>query len=128
MNSPEGRPIRLEFEGEEIYARMGQAIPCGLIVNELVTNSVKHAFPEGWDGEPTIRVSVRKGGNGLVILGVRDNGKGLPPGFRIRESKTLGLSLVFLLTEQLGGTIAPSREGGAGFSLQFTPGGRTGRK
>jgi len=125
VNSPERRRIRLEFEGEEIYARMGQAIPCGLIVNELVTNSGKHAFPDGWDGDPMIRVSVRKRRNGSVILEVRDNGKGLSPGFRSRESKSLGLSLVFLLAEQLGGMITPAHEGGAGFIIEFSPEGIT---
>jgi len=94
------------------------AVPVGLIVNELLSNAFKHAFVNRNEG--TIGVSFGVSENGLVSLAVSDDGAGLPPGFDINESKTLGLRLVKILTEdQLRGTLEVTGEGGATFKMEF---------
>jgi PAS domain S-box-containing protein len=80
-----------------------EAIPCGLIVNELVSNSLKHAFPDGRKGEISVRCHT--GEEGLITLTVSDNGVGLPPGLDFRNTETLGLQLVTMLVKQLRGDI-----------------------
>ncbi len=87
-------PVRTSVHAEGITLDLGRATPAGLIVNELVTNSLKYAFPAGEPspGIPcTITISMIKN-NGEYFLTVKDNGIGLPPGFDIRTTKTLGLS------------------------------------
>ncbi len=113
------RYIPLTIDAEEIRAPMETAIPCGLAVNELVTNSVKHAFPAGWQGEPVISLSLKREEGENILLSVGDNGKGLPPGFEIRESKSLGLSLIVLMAEQLRGRLLIESGEGARFTIRF---------
>ena len=79
------------------------AIPCGLIINELVSNSLKHAFLDGREGE--IRIDLRSGNNGQLALMVGDNGVGFPKDFDFRNTPSLGLKLVNILVEQLEGSI-----------------------
>jgi two-component sensor histidine kinase len=94
------------------------AVPAGLIVNELLTNAFKHAFVNRNEG--TIGVSLGVSEKGLVSLTVSDDGVGLPRGFDIDESKTLGLHLVKILTEdQLQGTLEVTSDGGATFKIEF---------
>jgi two-component sensor histidine kinase len=100
------------------------AVPCGLIVNELVTNSMKYAFPEGKPGdqresECKIIVSM-KDEDGRYTLSVGDNGRGLPVDLDWRETRSLGLRLVRMLGEhQLGGTVDLDNTFGAHFTIQF---------
>jgi two-component sensor histidine kinase len=94
------------------------AVPVGLIINELLSNALKHAF-EGRD-EGKIEVSLTASEDGRVNLRVSDDGAGLPPGFDIDESKTLGLRLVKILAEdQLQGTLEVMSDGGATFNIEF---------
>jgi len=94
------------------------AVPVGLIINELLSNALKHAF-EGRD-EGKIEVSLTASEDGRVNLTVSDDGVGMPPGFDIDESKTLGLRLVKILTEdQLQGTLKVTSDGGATFKMEF---------
>ena len=96
---------------------MDHAIPCGLILNELITNSIKHAFPGAESG--TISVALRSLDSGYLELSVSDTGAGLP---EEAESKgTLGLTLVRVLSEQLEGEleITPQAHPGAGFRVVF---------
>ena len=94
------------------------AVPVGLIINELLSNALKHAF-EGRD-EGKIEVSLTASEDGRIHLTVSDDGVGLPPGFDIDESKTLGLRLVKILTEdQLQGTLKVTSDGGATFKMEF---------
>ncbi len=94
------------------------AVPVGLIINELLSNALKHAF-EGRD-EGKIEVSLTASEDGRVNLRVSDDGVGLPPGFDINESKTLGLRLVKILAEdQLQGTLEVMSDGGATFNIEF---------
>ena len=94
------------------------AVPVGLIINELLSNALKHAF-EGRD-EGKIEVSLTASEDGRVNLTVSDDGTGLPSGFDINTSKTLGLRLVKILTEdQLQGTLKVTSDGGATFKMEF---------
>ena len=94
------------------------AVPIGLIINELLSNALKHAF-EGRD-EGKIEVSLTASEDGRANLTVSDDGVGLPLGFDIDTSKTLGLRLVKILTEdQLQGTLKVTSDGGATFKMEF---------
>ena len=94
------------------------AVPVGLIVNELLSNAFKHGFVNRDEG--TVGVSFSVSEKGLVSLAVSDDGVGLPAGFDIDKSKTLGLRLVKILTEdQLRGTLEVTGEGGATFKMEF---------
>jgi PAS domain S-box-containing protein len=113
--------IRLRFELEPISLGLNQAIPCGLILNELLTNSLKYAFPNERlnerEGEILIKLSWDAGES--VKLTVADNGIGLPADFDWMQSQSLGLRIMNILGRQLDGTMR--REAGAGtvFSLVF---------
>ena len=101
-----------------------RAVPCGLLVNELVTNALKHAFPEGRGG--TVDVGLRLADDGICLLTVGDDGVGLPEGVRPGDTTTLGFQLVSLLAEQLGGqlhVLAPLQQGvGAHFEIRMPQG------
>jgi two-component sensor histidine kinase len=108
--------IRLAFELEPIHLELDRAIPCGLILNELLSNALKHAFPKGRSGE--IRVSLQQ--QGLSIrLAIEDTGVGLPEGRSPGETKSFGLRIVHILTEQLGGTLDITSNQGSHFVLKF---------
>jgi len=94
------------------------AVPVGLIINELLSNALKHAFNGRSEGK--IEVSLTASGDGRANLTVSDDGAGLPPGFDIDESKTLGLRLVKIITEcQLRGTMEVTGDCGATFKIEF---------
>jgi len=95
--------IGLTVEVEDVHLAIDEAIPCGLIVNELVSNALKHAFPKGVEGE--IAVRCRSGKDGWVTVTVSDTGIGLPAGFDIENTESLGLQLVTMLVNQLRGAI-----------------------
>jgi two-component sensor histidine kinase len=109
--------ISLKIDAGNVALEIDEAIPCGLIVNELVSNSLKHAFPEGRKGSITIRVSADD--QGLITLTVADDGVGLPPGMDFRDTESMGLQLVNMLTKQLHGEISLLNEGGAAFTIRF---------
>jgi two-component sensor histidine kinase len=101
----------------ELVIDVNAGIPCGLIVNELVSNSFKHAFPAGRAG--SIRVGLIRNAAGRYVLTVRDDGVGLPAGVDFHETSTLGLQLVNVLAGQLNGTIEVVREHGTRFVVSF---------
>jgi two-component sensor histidine kinase len=110
--------VKLEVEVEEVALGVDKAIPCGLILNELVTNALKHAFPEERPG--TVRVEMGRTAAGRVRLAVSDDGVGLPAGLDIRHSDTLGLQLVCTLAEQLAARLEVDRSGaGTLFEVVF---------
>jgi two-component sensor histidine kinase len=94
------------------------AVPCGLVVSELVTNVLIHAFPGGQDG--AVRVTLERPDDGGFKLSVADNGVGLPEGFDPNSPKTLGMQLVRNLALQLGGVVDCSSTDGALFRITFT--------
>ncbi len=109
--------IKLELELEPVHLDTSQAIPCGLITNELITNSLKHGFPDGRTG--AVQLSLRQEGNGHVRLCISDTGIGLPDGFVTGQSGSLGLRLAEDLARQLGGRLEVGP--GATFSVTFSP-------
>jgi PAS domain S-box-containing protein len=111
------RKVILKKEVEKVVLGIDAAIPCGLIVNELVSNSLKHAFPEGKEGE--IKVVLRINAKNEVELTVRDNGMGMPKDLDLSKTDSLGLTLVNALTMQLKGSIELKREEGTEFRISF---------
>jgi len=113
--------IRLRFELQPLLLGLNQAIPCGLILNELLTNCLKYAFPDqrANQRECEILVKLSWAEDQPVKLTVADNGVGLPAAFDWRGSQSLGLRMMSILGRQLDGTV--EREPGAGtvFSLTF---------
>ena len=104
---------------------LSRATPCGLIVNELLTNSLKYAFPSSFDctsdrGSPCMIEVILEEDDGGFILTVRDNGVGLPPDLDISTTKTLGLKLVnFLAKHQMKSSVEASSDQGAEFRFRF---------
>jgi PAS domain S-box-containing protein len=108
--------VSLEVEVDNVSLGIDTAIPCGLIINELVSNSLKHAFPGG-KGE--ILVSLHSN-NGITELTVKDNGVGIPEDIHIKNTTSLGLRLVCILAQdQLNGNITLMRTNGTEFRITF---------
>lgn len=97
--------------------RLDEAIPCGLILNELLSNALKYAFPDSRGGD--IWITFRQN-HDEFCLEIRDNGVGLPPGFSIETSRSLGLQVVTELTSQLHGELSWTNENGASFRVYFS--------
>jgi len=112
-----GRP-RLRIEAEIIHLGLDQAIPCGLIVNELITNTLKYAFPDS-TADAEILISLRQENDGTVTLMIRDNGVGMAETPDPKGISTLGLQLVHVLVEQIGGRYRIDREGGTAWTITF---------
>jgi two-component sensor histidine kinase len=115
--------ISLAINAGEIILGIDTAIPCGLIINELISNSLKHAFPEGKGGSIVIELKKTAAGSALdseYELTVSDDGIGIPENIDIRNTKSLGLQLVTNLTiHQLRGSIEFRRHGGTSFIIRF---------
>jgi len=105
--------------GDDLNLSIDHAIPCGLIVNELISNALKHAFPDGRDG--TIEMAIRPGDNDSIELVISDDGIGLPADIDPRNTHTMGLSMLISLAErQLGGTVEIKRDKGTQFCIKFS--------
>ena len=114
----DGGKIRLEIDAEAVALDIERAIPCGLIINELLTNVIKYAFPG--DRKGVLRVAIRNTSANEVEIVVSDDGIGIPETLDIRNAKTLGLQLVTTLAEnQLKGRIELERAGGTRFGIRF---------
>ncbi len=109
--------ITLKVDVGDVTLEIDQAIPCGLIINELISNCLKHAFPEGLQGE--VAVTCHSDGEGMVTLEVTDTGIGLPAGLDIMNACSLGLQIVFTLVRQLKGSIEMKGDRGASFVISF---------
>src|SRR5262249_39276136 len=109
--------VDLRLHGDRLNIGVDQAIPCGLIVNELVTNIFKHAFPEG--GWVVLRMGGRRLEAGGVGLVVGDEGVGLPADVDLQQPRSLGLDLVVTLARQLAASLEIMREHGTAFVLTF---------
>jgi len=112
-----GRGISLRVEAEPLQLSADAAITCGLVINELVTNALKHGFPEGRRG--SVLVDIKAHEQTAVQFSVRDDGKGLPESVDPWTAQSVGLSLVVGLARQLDATLKIERDGGTVFSLTF---------
>ncbi len=110
--------IALNIEVEDVSLGLESAIPCGLIINELVSNSLKYAFPEERKGG--VRVALNSINGDELVLEVSDNGIGISEELDVRNAESMGLHLVTILSEdQLHGKIELSRTGGTNFHVRF---------
>ncbi len=105
--------VQLRLELEPVFLELNQAIPCGLILNELLSNALKYAFPDARAGQ--IRVALSSNEDDRVTLRVADDGVGIPVGANPKHSQSLGLGIVDVLTRQLAGTL--EREPGPGVDV-----------
>jgi two-component sensor histidine kinase len=110
--------ITINADIENVQLGVDTAIPCALIINELVSNSLKHAFPDGRTGDVTVAL---QRANGAYTLTVADNGVGFPPNVDFRATDSLGMQLVVTLVNQLDGTITLDRTKGTTFIITFKP-------
>ena len=112
--------IKLSLNISDISMSVDFAIPCGLIINELISNSLKYGFPPSYNQGGEIRIDLTSSHDNVVDMVVSDNGVGLPSGIDIRKTNTLGLKLVTTLVDnQLEGNIELKREKGTSFHIRF---------
>ena len=113
--------VTVQVEAADVRLGLDTAIPCGLLANELVSNSLKHAFPDDRKGE--IALTLQPVEDDQIALTISDNGIGLPADLDIRNTKSLGMELIFLLAEgQLGGSVEVDRTDGTAFRVVFRNG------
>ncbi len=104
--------ISIRTDINKVNLDINRAIPVGLIINELITNAFKHAFPDSFNGKGEIFINISNTENQLIIT-IQDNGVGIPANFKIENSKSLGMRLVSLLVNnQLGGSIQLGNKNG----------------
>ncbi|MGY8927738.1 MAG: sensor histidine kinase, partial [Flavobacteriales bacterium] len=114
-----GDLVDLVLNVEKVLLNLDQAIPCGLIVNELFSNALKYAFEPNKTG--SITIALTHNNKDEIRLIVKDNGKGLPNNFDFRKTESLGLQLVTTLVEQIDGTVNCETKKGKGtaFIIEF---------
>jgi CheY-like chemotaxis protein len=113
------RSVVFNVDLDNEYLSIERAIPCGLMLNELVMNSFKHAFVQ--QNNCRIDVGFKKDDDGVFSLSVKDNGKGFPEGFDMLTSDSMGMVLLRELTNQLHGKIILTRGGGTELKIIFGP-------
>ena len=116
-NAQQSNSVQLVLDLAEVHVSLDQATPCGLLVNELLSNCLKHGFPNGRTGE--VHVGLKPLDDNLWCLSVSDNGVGLSADFDTRRATSLGLQLVSDLARQLAATIETGHGPGAHFKIVF---------
>jgi two-component sensor histidine kinase len=109
--------VTLDVEVDTVFLDIDTAVPCGLLLNELVSNALKHGFPNGRKGE--IQVSLRADQDGHLTLTVGDDGIGFPKDADMPNSKSLGLQLVHTLVQQLDGRVEVHGKNGTTINVTF---------
>jgi two-component sensor histidine kinase len=109
--------IKVKLDLQDTFLDADTAIPCGLLLNELVSNALRHAFPGRSGGQ--IRIGMRRDGDSQFTLQVSDDGVGLPKDVDLRHVETLGLRLVNTLVEQLCGSVEVDTDHGTHYSITF---------
>ena len=109
--------VKLIIEADKIAFDMDTAMPCGLLINEIVSNSLKYAFPGDREGE--IKIELHKQGDQKITMNIADDGVGLPSNIDVEHAESLGLQLIHALTNQLEGELVVSQEKGTKFSVTF---------
>jgi two-component sensor histidine kinase len=110
--------VTITTDIEDVRFGVDIAMPCALILNELVSNCLKYAFPDGRVGEVIVGMQYA---DGTYTLTVADNGVGFPADVDFRATGSLGMQLVTALVDQLDGTIDMNRENGTSFVISFSP-------
>jgi two-component sensor histidine kinase len=101
---------------DELFLNLDASIPCGLIINEIISNSLKYAFTDNRDGIIFVTLKVK---NNQVKIEAGDNGVGIPEHINIKQTETLGLQLVDTLVEQINGSLILDRSKGTKFIIEF---------
>lgn len=114
--SLKSRLITLKVISDNITMDIDSAIPCGLLINELLSNSIKYAFPDGREGNIVIKMHIK---DGYYVLSVEDDGVGFPEEIDFVNPNTLGLQIVQTLTQQLDGNIELETNGFTRFKISF---------
>lgn len=114
---PEGQNVEMNVEADDVPLEVNKAIPCGLIVNELFCNAMKHAFPDGRDGR--VSIELRRGEEGTVELVVSDDGVGIGKNAHAEGGGGLGMMLVDTLALQLGAEVDMNAEDGTCWTVRF---------
>lgn len=109
--------VAVSTDASGVLLPISVAVPCGLVVNELISNAFKHAFPDGRAGH--VMINLRKEAEDRAVLSVSDDGVGMPEGLDIAHTATLGLQLVGLLADQLGADVTIHRVNPTRFELQL---------
>jgi len=109
--------VSFSLEADNLFLGIDTAVPCGLIVNELISNAFKHAFRDGSAGH--VRLALKRTGPMELCLEVADSGRGIPTGLDLRQTKSLGMQLVHTLVQQLQGTITVHSVPGAGTRFEL---------
>jgi PAS domain S-box-containing protein len=109
--------VRLETSLDKVTLDINSAVPCGLILNELISNALRHGFPGGRKGK--IRIGLKRGPEDGIVLQVADDGIGFPAGIDFRQSAGFGLQIVCLLVDQLEASIEMVRTNGTAFTVAF---------
>jgi len=109
--------VTLKINADDVFLKVDKAIPCALIINELVTNAIKYGFPQDQQGE--IIVGLKSVDEGKVTLTVADSGVGLPANFNMNSSETLGMQIINALAKKLHGSIKIDTTKGAKFTMEF---------
>ncbi|MCK5147457.1 response regulator [bacterium] len=112
--------VDLQITVGDVSLGVDLAIPCGLVINELISNALKHAFPEDLGHKGCIQIYMEAEENNYISLIVKDNGAGLPEGFNMMQNDSLGMHLITLLAEdQLQGKILLEQDNGTKFHIRF---------
>ena len=109
--------VQLEADLEDVSIDINSAGPCGLLVNELISNALKHAFPAERNG--TVRIGLRREADAIITLRVADDGVGFPEGLDFRKADSFGLQILGLLVEQLDAKIELDTTSGTAFTISF---------
>lgn len=109
--------ITLKIQSDALLLSINTAIPCGLIINEILTNAIKYAFPENRDGVISIILKVA---DKQIILKISDNGIGLPENLNIEKATSLGMKLIQVLTDQIDGELTSNNNNGTLYTLSFS--------
>jgi two-component sensor histidine kinase len=111
------RSVRVRFDIDDLSLSLDYAVPCGLILNELMSNCLKHAFPVGHSG--TVYIGFHAEGEDKLCLVVRDDGVGVPADVDLGRTSSLGWRLIRALVEQLGGVVQCQTAGGTSVEIRF---------
>jgi len=117
IHAANAKGINFNISAADIFLDINRAIPCGLLLNELITNALKYAFPEETEGE--IKIDLERYKQNKLRLSIADNGIGFPQGLDFRKTESLGLQLVNSLISQLKGTIQMQQKAGTKFTMVF---------
>lgn len=111
--------VALDINAERVQLAITQAIPCGLILNEILTNTYKHAFPKHFEGDPRISITMLRNRDNRILMRIEDNGVGLPDDFEKVNRSSLGMTLISTLSRQLEAKMDVRNEKGTCFEFVF---------